>query len=117
MRPYQVAEEDGTDNFEEVRVADDTFSDINVVKDPVDAEILGDNVAHDQHKANIERQGSCQARELCRDIQTHHRRDVKQNEPAQLQTTEQRATILSLQGTIGCEHRRKACLKINSPQL
>lgn len=96
MWPYQVTEEDGTDNLEEMRVADDAFGDIDVVKDPVDAEILGDNVAHDQHKANIERQGSCHARELCWDIQTHHRRDVKQNEPAQLQTTKQWAKLLSL---------------------
>src|SRR5690349_4508711 len=68
-------------------IPDNPLGNVDVMEDPVDTKVLGDNVSDHQDKADIQRQRARHADEPRRDVQPHYCRNVQKNKPAQLQTT------------------------------
>lgn len=89
---HNVDKHDGSNDLQEMGVADDSLGDVDVVEYTVHAKVLCHNVADHQHEANVQSQRSRHTNTLSRDIQTQNRGDVQQNETGQLQAAEQRTT-------------------------
>lgn len=65
---YEVDGHEGANNFEEMRVTNDTLGDKDVMEDPVDTEILGDNIADHKNKPNVECHGTRDTHKFVRDV-------------------------------------------------